>query len=133
MRPQARSNSAETELSESYASGIGIASFYSSLASRTTSLDIPVKTLLKRTGSARPLSERDSVGAGLSSMLSHELRTPLTSIIGFAELLLKNPAMDDARRNEYLQYIHDEGLRLNDLVATIINEVLAAERTQSHG
>ncbi len=91
---------------------------------------IPTKLLLAKSEAQRLLDEFDRPGDDLASALSHELRTPLTSIIGFSELLLKNPAMDEDRRTEYLRYIHDEGVRLSELVSAIVSDVLVAERSR---
>ncbi len=53
--------------------------------------------------------------------ISHELRTPLTSIIGFAEMLLDDPAIKEKSQFEYLQIIRDEGRRLDKLIEALIN------------
>lgn len=62
-------------------------------------------------------AERDLARAKdeLVAVVSHELRTPMTSLIGFAQLLLRND-YDDARRREYLSVIVREGRRLTALV-----------------
>lgn len=47
---------------------------------------------------------------------SHELRTPVTSIKGFAETLIDLPEEDQALREEFLEIIHKESLRLEHIV-----------------
>lgn len=54
----------------------------------------------------------------LSSM-SHEIRTPLNGILGFTNLLLKNPHLD-AEGNKQLEYIKMSG----DILLVIINDIL---------
>jgi CheY-like chemotaxis protein len=51
----------------------------------------------------------------LVATVSHELRTPLASVLGFAELLLRDDLDADTRRR-YTQTIHDEAKRLAELV-----------------
>lgn len=51
--------------------------------------------------------------------LSHELRTPLTSIVGFSELLLQNPSIDEDAR-EQLALIHTSSSDLNRMVEDLL-------------
>lgn len=51
---------------------------------------------------------------------SHEFKTPMMSILGFAKML-KNDALSAAERNEYLDIIIDESLRLTTLSTNILN------------
>ncbi|MBA2462213.1 MAG: response regulator [Actinobacteria bacterium] len=51
----------------------------------------------------------------LVATVSHELRTPLTGILGFAELLAEHE-VDRETRQEYVQTIADEALRLKVLI-----------------
>lgn len=53
------------------------------------------------------------------SALSHEMRTPLTAMIGFTELLLEQEVEPDVRR-EYLEIMHKESERLNELIGTFL-------------
>ena len=60
------------------------------------------------------------------STVSHELRTPLSSLRGFAELML-NREYPPARQREFLTVIHNESVRLTNL----INDFLDIQRLES--
>lgn len=53
------------------------------------------------------------------SAVSHELKTPLTSIRMYGEMLKEGWA-DDAKRQQYYAYIHDESERLTRLIENIL-------------
>lgn len=54
--------------------------------------------------------------------MSHELRTPLNSVIGFANLLLKNPRHTfQPRELDYLQRIQSNGRHLLSLINTVLD------------
>ena len=55
------------------------------------------------------------------SMVSHEMRTPLTAMLGFTEFLLENEGLEPAMRRRSLKTIHDETLRLKDLIDNLLN------------
>lgn len=61
----------------------------------------------------------------LSSM-SHEIRTPLNGILGFTDLLLKNPSLD-ADNKKQLDYIKMSG----DILLVIINDILDLAKIES--
>lgn len=61
----------------------------------------------------------------LSSM-SHEIRTPLNGILGFTDLLLKNPSLD-ADSKKQLDYIMMSG----DIMLVIINDILDLAKIES--
>jgi len=48
--------------------------------------------------------------------ISYEMRTPLSSILGFSLTLLHHKDIDDATRQEFIQIIYDESVRLIRLV-----------------
>jgi len=60
--------------------------------------------------------------------MSHELRTPLNAILGFTQLLETDPdsPLNDTQK-ESVQYIHDGGLHLLEL----INQVLELSKIES--
>lgn len=61
----------------------------------------------------------------LSSM-SHEIRTPLNGILGFTDLLIKNPDLD-AESKKQLEYIKISG----DILLVIINDILDLAKIES--
>ncbi len=73
------------------------------------------------------LTELDRLKDEFISTVSHELRTPLTSIRSFSEILLDNPALDLAERNQFLDIVVRESERLTRL----INDILDLSRIES--
>jgi signal transduction histidine kinase/CheY-like chemotaxis protein len=61
----------------------------------------------------------------LSSM-SHEIRTPLNGILGFTDLLMKNPDLDPESKKQ-LEYIKISG----DILLVIINDILDLAKIES--
>lgn len=55
----------------------------------------------------------------LVSELSHDLKTPLAGIQGFSEMLI-NGVADDKRKQEYLRMIHDDSIRSNEILQTLL-------------
>lgn len=53
------------------------------------------------------------------SAVSHELKTPLTSIRMYGEML-KEGWVDEKKRGQYYDYIHDESERLTRLIANVL-------------
>lgn len=70
--------------------------------------------------------EMERIKDELVSTVSHELRTPLASLRGFTELMLKRTFTPDKQR-EFLRIIHNESLRLTDL----INDFLDLQRIEA--
>ena len=64
------------------------------------------------------LSERR---ATFVSAVTHELRTPATTLQSYSEMLVDGKITDPARRQQYLETLHREAVRL----AHLINNVLA--------
>ncbi len=69
----------------------------------------------------RRLQELDHLKDDFVSTVSHELRTPLTSIRAFSEILLSEPDMDSAQRQEFLQIVVDETQRLTRLINDVLD------------
>lgn len=53
--------------------------------------------------------------------VSHELRTPLSMLQGYSEALLDEIVQSPEERNELVQVIHDETLRMGRLVRDLLN------------
>lgn len=62
----------------------------------------------------------DRVKNEFVSIVSHELRTPLASIMGFVEILLKRE-VQPAKRQKYLETIHNESIRLSSLITDFLD------------
>ncbi|PWU18750.1 MAG: hybrid sensor histidine kinase/response regulator, partial [Bdellovibrio sp.] len=84
-------------------------------------------TNLKETVSERRLAERSNEIKNLFlANMSHEIRTPLNSILGFADLL-KDPAVTEVERRNYLNIIERTGAN----VAAIINDILDISKVEA--
>ena len=73
------------------------------------------------------LKSLDRLKDDFMSSVTHELRTPLTSIRALAELMLDDPDMDAAQRQQFLGIIVAETERLSRLV----NQVLDLAKIES--
>jgi len=63
------------------------------------------------------LRQTDSLRRELIANVSHDLRSPLTSIQGYVEtLLMKQEGLSGSQIREYLQIVHSEATKLNELV-----------------
>jgi len=61
--------------------------------------------------------ELDRLKEEMLSAVSHEMRTPLTAMLGYLDFLLENEVGRE-QRLEFLQTIHRQTERLNDLIGT---------------
>jgi len=64
--------------------------------------------------------ESDRLKSAFLANMSHEIRTPMNGILGFAELL-KEPRLDGAEQQEYIQIIEKSGARLLNIINDIID------------
>jgi signal transduction histidine kinase len=73
------------------------------------------------------LQELDRLKDDFMATVTHELRTPLTSIRSFSEILLEDPAIQEAQRTLFLSIIVKETERLTRL----INQMLDMAKIES--
>jgi signal transduction histidine kinase len=69
---------------------------------------------------AQELGSIETLRSDFISSFSHEFKTPIASIKGFAKLL-KNPALTEEERREYLDIIITESERLSQLATNTLN------------
>jgi signal transduction histidine kinase len=67
------------------------------------------------------LDRLDNTRREFVASVSHELRTPLTIIQGYTEALVDGMGRDQTQREQYLNNIHEETLRLKRLVEDLLN------------
>lgn len=66
------------------------------------------------------LKEADEAKTLFLATASHELKTPVTVISGFAETILRFPAMPEERRAEAIEAIHRRALELSAIVDRLL-------------
>lgn len=66
------------------------------------------------------LKETEKYRRDFTANVSHELKTPLTSINGFAEMIASGITNEEDTK-KFARTIHKEGLRLLDLIESILN------------
>lgn len=64
--------------------------------------------------------ESDRLKSAFINNLSHEIRTPMNGILGFVELL-RQPDIDEAKRDEYIAIINSCSMQLASLVNDLID------------
>jgi signal transduction histidine kinase len=62
----------------------------------------------------------ESLKDEMISSVSHEMRTPLTAMLGFVEFLLEQE-VEPQQQREFLETVHRETERLNDLVSNFLD------------
>lgn len=55
------------------------------------------------------------------AILSHDLRSPFTSILGFSEILINEPKLPEAEKNEYLNLIHTSSVKQLKLINNLLD------------
>lgn len=65
------------------------------------------------------------------SYISNALRTPLTSIVGFAEAILNDPALERDQKEEFVKIIKTEGERLSKFVDELLYAAIATRELPS--
>ena len=55
------------------------------------------------------------------NLLSHDLKSPFTSILGFAEILMKEGSLSESERNEYLSYVYESSEKLLKLINYLLD------------
>ncbi len=69
---------------------------------------------------AEELGQIEMLRSDFINNFSHEFKTPIVSIAGFAKLLKKGNLPDETK-NEYLDIIEEESLRLSALATNVLN------------
>ncbi len=57
----------------------------------------------------------------LITNVAHDLRTPLTSVIGYLDLLVKNPDLEKETKDHYMEIAYDKSLRLQKLIEDLFS------------
>ena len=60
--------------------------------------------------------EAEQTKNDLITNVAHDLRTPLTSIIGYLDLIQKQPGLDEEKRQSYLKIAYDKSRHLQTMI-----------------
>ncbi len=66
------------------------------------------------------IKNSEKMQKGFIADASHELRTPITAINGMSEILLRDENIEEETKREFLEIIHAEGNRLEDIVKDLM-------------
>lgn len=69
---------------------------------------------------AEDLDKTEMLKSDFVNNFSHEFKTPIVSISGFAKLL-KSENLTEEQKQEYLDIIYEESLRLSDMATNVLN------------
>lgn len=69
---------------------------------------------------AEELQNTETLRSDFINNFSHEFKTPIVSIAGFAKLL-KNSTLSDEEKNEYIDIIEEESMRLSYMATNVLN------------
>ncbi len=100
----------------------GVVEFYEG-----TTLDLTEQRRLAEAQAARSQAEVASrAKSAFLANISHEIRTPMNAILGFTQLLLRDPAVPSAQR-DYLRTIDRNG----DYLLNLLNDVLEMSKIEA--
>lgn len=77
---------------------------------------------------ARELENTEMLRSDFINNFSHEFKTPIVSILGFTRLLKKSDNFDEIK-DEYLNIIEEESLRLTDMATNVLNMTKVENQT----
>ena len=83
-----------------------------------TGVDITELTKAKIT--INQLKEVDQLKNEVLNVATHELKTPLISIVGLSEVMEKQPKTIPSDYQNYISIIHNEGIKLTNLIKTML-------------
>ena len=63
----------------------------------------------------------DKLRSDFIANVSHELRTPISMLQGYSEAILDGVTTSDDERDEMIQIIHEESLRMGRLVTDLLD------------
>ena len=63
----------------------------------------------------------DKLRSDFIANVSHELRTPISMLQGYSEAILDGVTTNDEERDEMIQIIHEESLRMGRLVTDLLD------------
>lgn len=63
----------------------------------------------------------EKIKNNLITNVAHDLRTPLTSVIGYLELIVKNPNLEENVKGKYIEIAYDKSLRLQKLIEDLFS------------
>ena len=80
-----------------------------------------LKAAMTQLAAARDEAEKATVARGMFlARMSHELRTPLNAVLGYAQIVLQDPRIQDESRDR-LRLMHDAAAHLRDVVNTLLD------------
>ena len=91
------------------------------LLAQATGTYIEKQKILKDLVTAKETAQQsDRLKSAFLANMSHEIRTPMNGILGFAELL-KEPGLNTAQQQEYIQIIENSGSRMLNIINDIVD------------
>lgn len=81
---------------------------------------VDVTELTKAKITINQLKEVDNLKNEVLNIATHELKTPLISIVGLSEVMEEKPLTIPSQYQNYISIIHKEGLKLTELIKTML-------------